>query len=189
MTSRVGQAHAISIGWMGERHLRSDVRWQPDGVHARRPSWIRGLWLDRRRLPGHASPTSCSTNARRAFTQAGSFEAVIGPPGIARRPRVTASRSCRWPSSGIAQLGYDGVHLFAPHHLRRPARLRRLVDALSLTDLSVILYLVYNHLGPEGNYLRVRPFFTIATRRRGARPSLAARTLPACAAIRENARA
>ena len=50
--------------------------------------------------------------------------------------------------------GYDGVNLFAPTHLYgRPDDLRALVDAAHGRGLSVILDVVYNHLGPDGNFL------------------------------------
>jgi maltooligosyltrehalose trehalohydrolase len=51
--------------------------------------------------------------------------------------------------------GYDGVDLFAPHHLYgTPDDFRRFVDAAHRHGLGVILDVVYNHLGPDGNYLR-----------------------------------
>ncbi len=58
--------------------------------------------------------------------------------------------------------GYDGVDLFAPHHsYGGPDGLKRLVDACHGHGLAVILDVVYNHLGPEGNYLaRFGPYFT-----------------------------
>jgi maltooligosyltrehalose trehalohydrolase len=50
--------------------------------------------------------------------------------------------------------GYDGVSLFAPfHHYGTPDDLRRLVDAAHEQGLGIILDVVYNHLGPDGNYL------------------------------------
>jgi maltooligosyltrehalose trehalohydrolase len=50
--------------------------------------------------------------------------------------------------------GYDGTHLFAPYHgYGTPDDLRRLVDAAHANGLAVILDVVYNHLGPDGNYL------------------------------------
>jgi maltooligosyltrehalose trehalohydrolase len=50
--------------------------------------------------------------------------------------------------------GYDGVNLFAPkHEYGRPDDLRRLVDRAHGAGLGVILDVVYNHLGPDGNYL------------------------------------
>ncbi|MGE0449462.1 MAG: malto-oligosyltrehalose trehalohydrolase [Vicinamibacterales bacterium] len=52
--------------------------------------------------------------------------------------------------------GYDGVDLFAPfHHYGRPDDLRAFVDAAHRVGVAVILDVVYNHLGPSGNYLRV----------------------------------
>jgi maltooligosyltrehalose trehalohydrolase len=50
--------------------------------------------------------------------------------------------------------GYDGVGLWAPSHLYgTPDDLRRLIDAAHREGLGVILDVVYNHLGPDGNYL------------------------------------
>src|SRR5206468_11218126 len=52
--------------------------------------------------------------------------------------------------------GYDGVDLFAPSHLYgRPDDFRRFVDAAHGLGIAVILDVVYNHLGPAGNYLRM----------------------------------
>jgi maltooligosyltrehalose trehalohydrolase len=51
--------------------------------------------------------------------------------------------------------GYDGVNLFAPTRLYgRPDDLRRFVDAAHGHGLAVILDVVYNHFGPDGNYLK-----------------------------------
>jgi len=50
--------------------------------------------------------------------------------------------------------GYDGVSLWAPHAAYGgPDGLKRLVDACHARGLGVILDVVYNHLGPDGNYL------------------------------------
>ncbi|HTZ37167.1 MAG TPA: malto-oligosyltrehalose trehalohydrolase [Stellaceae bacterium] len=50
--------------------------------------------------------------------------------------------------------GYDGVDLFAPTRLYgRPDDLRRFVDRAHGLGIAVILDVVYNHLGPDGNYL------------------------------------
>jgi maltooligosyltrehalose trehalohydrolase len=50
--------------------------------------------------------------------------------------------------------GYDGVDLFAPTHLYgRPDDFRRFVDRAHALGMGVILDVVYNHLGPDGNYL------------------------------------
>jgi maltooligosyltrehalose trehalohydrolase len=58
--------------------------------------------------------------------------------------------------------GYDGVDLFAPHHAYGgPEGLRRLVEACHAHGLAAILDVVYNHLGPDGNYLGAYgPYFT-----------------------------
>jgi maltooligosyltrehalose trehalohydrolase len=50
--------------------------------------------------------------------------------------------------------GYDGVNLFAPTHLYgEPDDLRRFVDRAHAAGMGVILDVVYNHFGPDGNYL------------------------------------
>ena len=59
--------------------------------------------------------------------------------------------------------GYDGVDLFAPTRLYgRPDDLRRFVDRAHALGLGVILDVVYNHLGPDGCYLRAfsKDYFT-----------------------------
>ena len=58
--------------------------------------------------------------------------------------------------------GYDAVGLFAPHEpYGGPHGLKRFVDACHARGLAVLLDVVYNHLGPEGNYLaRFGPYFT-----------------------------
>ncbi len=57
--------------------------------------------------------------------------------------------------------GYDGVQLWAPTHLYgTPDDLRTFVDAAHSLGLGVILDVVYNHLGPDGNYLpRFSPLY------------------------------
>jgi maltooligosyltrehalose trehalohydrolase len=64
--------------------------------------------------------------------------------------------------SGERGWGYDGVDLFAPHHAYGgPAALKRLVDACHAAGLGVVLDVVYNHLGPAGNFLsEFGPYFS-----------------------------
>jgi maltooligosyltrehalose trehalohydrolase len=51
--------------------------------------------------------------------------------------------------------GYDGVNLFAPTRLYgTPDDFRRFVDRAHAVGVGVILDVVYNHLGPDGNYLK-----------------------------------
>jgi maltooligosyltrehalose trehalohydrolase len=55
---------------------------------------------------------------------------------------------------GRRNWGYDGVNLFAPARCYgRPEELRRLVNEAHRHGLAVLLDVVYNHLGPDGNYL------------------------------------
>lgn len=58
--------------------------------------------------------------------------------------------------------GYDGVSLFAPRHeYGGPDGLKRLVDACHAHGLAAILDVVYNHMGPSGNFLpKFAPYFT-----------------------------
>jgi maltooligosyltrehalose trehalohydrolase len=58
--------------------------------------------------------------------------------------------------------GYDGVHPFAAQNTYGgPDGLRRFVDAAHARSLAVVLDVVYNHIGPEGNYLaEFGPYFT-----------------------------
>jgi maltooligosyltrehalose trehalohydrolase len=58
--------------------------------------------------------------------------------------------------------GYDGVDLFAPHHAYGgPEGLKRLVDACHSAGLGAVLDVVYNHLGPAGNFLAAfGPYFS-----------------------------
>ena len=56
--------------------------------------------------------------------------------------------------AGTFGWGYDGVNLYAPTRLYgTPDDLRRFVDRAHAEGLGVILDVVYNHLGPDGNYL------------------------------------
>ena len=66
------------------------------------------------------------------------------------------------PFPGERNWGYDGVFPYAAHAAYGgPAALARLVDAAHAAGLSAFLDVVYNHLGPEGNYLgEFAPYFT-----------------------------
>ncbi len=64
---------------------------------------------------------------------------------------------------GVRGWGYDGVLPFAPHPAYgRPEDFKQLIAAAHRVGLSVVLDVVYNHFGPEGNYLHryAREFFT-----------------------------
>jgi maltooligosyltrehalose trehalohydrolase len=63
---------------------------------------------------------------------------------------------------GTRGWGYDGVGLYAPHHgYGGPDGLKRLLNACHDRGLAVVLDVVYNHLGPDGNHLsRFGPYFS-----------------------------
>jgi maltooligosyltrehalose trehalohydrolase len=90
------------------------------------------------------------------FTPEGTFESAIQQLPRLQELGVTAIEPmpvAEFP--GTRNWGYDGVDLFAPSHVYGgPTGLKRLVDAAHQRGLGVILDVVYNHLGPDGNYLR-----------------------------------
>jgi maltooligosyltrehalose trehalohydrolase len=97
------------------------------------------------------------------FTAEGTFDAVIPELPDLRTLGVTAIEImpvAEFP--GGRNWGYDGVHPYAPQSTYGgPDGLRRLVDAAHGLGLAVILDVVYNHLGPEGNTLAAfGPYFT-----------------------------
>jgi maltooligosyltrehalose trehalohydrolase len=90
------------------------------------------------------------------FTPAGTFDAAI--PELAELKRFGITLIELMPVAefpGRWNWGYDGVDLYAPSHTYGDASaLQRFVDAAHTLGLGVILDVVYNHLGPDGNYLR-----------------------------------
>ena len=91
------------------------------------------------------------------YTPEGTFLALIDQlPEIARLGVTAIELMPVADFPGRWNWGYDGVALFAPSRAYgRPDDLRRLVDAAHRHDLGVLLDVVYNHLGPDGNYLGV----------------------------------
>jgi maltooligosyltrehalose trehalohydrolase len=98
------------------------------------------------------------------FTREGSFEAIIpfldylkndlGVTAIELIPVAQFPGERNW--------GYDGSYLYAPQNsYGGPKGLKTLIQACHQKGLAVILDVVYNHLGPEGNYLaNYGPYFT-----------------------------
>ena len=137
--------------------LRPDPasRWQPDGVH--RPS---AVYVP---SPGAASafqarPISSAVIYELhigTFTQEGTFDAAtehlqdladLGVTHVEVLPINAYNGTHGW--------GYDGVAWYAAHQpYGGPEGFRRFVDACHGAGLAVILDVVYNHLGPSGNYL------------------------------------
>ncbi|WP_434046843.1 MULTISPECIES: malto-oligosyltrehalose trehalohydrolase [Sorangium] len=97
-------------------------------------------------------------------TQEGTFDALIPRLAELRELGITAIEIMPVASfPGERGWGYDGVDLFAPSAAYGgPEGLRRLVDAAHAAGLGVILDCVYNHFGPDGNYLRAytKRYFT-----------------------------
>jgi maltooligosyltrehalose trehalohydrolase len=139
--------------------------WQPHGVHG--PSRVIDhqtfAWTDDRWQAGPLSATVLYELHIGTFTTQGTFDAAIErldhlvALGITHVELMPVAEF-----SGVRGWDYDGVDLFAPHHAYGgPEGLKRLVDAAHRKGLAVILDVVYNHLGPAGNYLeRFGPYFT-----------------------------
>src|SRR4051812_18181461 len=97
------------------------------------------------------------------FTPAGTFDAAIERLADLKRLGITVIELMPVAAfPGARNWGYDGV---APYAVQAsyggPEGLKRFVDAAHAAGLGVIQDVVYNHLGPEGNYLRMfGPYFT-----------------------------
>lgn len=139
-------------------------RYQPQGVHG--PSQIvdsifhwndsrwRGIPLEKYVLYELHVGT---------FTPEGTFDAMIPRLTVLKDLGVTAIELmpvAQFP--GDRNWGYDGVYPYAVQaSYGGPAGLKRLVDACHRHGIAVALDVVYNHLGPEGNYLAdFGPYFT-----------------------------
>jgi maltooligosyltrehalose trehalohydrolase len=97
------------------------------------------------------------------FTPEGTFDAIIPHLDELNELGITALELmpvAQFP--GNRNWGYDGVYLFAVQNsYGGPESLKRLVNACHQKELAVILDVVYNHIGPEGNHLAdFGPYFT-----------------------------
>jgi len=142
-------------------------RWQPDGVHGLSRvydndafAWTDDLWRGTH-LPG-AVLYECHVGT---FTAGGTLDSAIerldhlvalGIDTVELLPLAGFNGDRGW--------GYDGVALYAVHEpYGGPDALKRFVDACHARGLGVVLDVVYNHLGPSGNYLpEFGPYFTDA---------------------------
>lgn len=139
--------------------LRPDPasRWQPHGVHGASRLWDGSgfAWTDREWLGLELKDYVFYELHTGTFTEQGTFEAVgerldhlvkLGVTAVELMPVAEFPGGRNW--------GYDGVGLYAPQSTYGgPAGLQRLVNACHERGLAVVLDVVYNHLGPEGNYL------------------------------------
>jgi maltooligosyltrehalose trehalohydrolase len=138
---------------------------QPDGVHS--PSAAFNLnhfkWTDKH-WPGIPPQELIIYELHTGtFTEEGTFDAIIPHLDYLKELGITAIELmpvAQFP--GDRNWGYDGVYPFAVQHsYGGPERLQHLVDVCHKKGLAVILDVVYNHLGPEGNYLPAfGPVFT-----------------------------
>ncbi|MCS7467275.1 malto-oligosyltrehalose trehalohydrolase [Stieleria sp. ICT_E10.1] len=140
----------------GPRRPDPASRFQPQGVHG--PSVVVDPsfdWTDQDyRAPSRDELIIYELHVG-TFTDAGTFVAAIdriaelvelGITAIELMPVAASAGRWNW--------GYDGVALFAPMNaFGTPNDFRRFVDAAHAAGLAVFLDVVYNHLGPEGNYL------------------------------------
>ena len=90
-----------------------------------------------------------------AFTPEGTFQSAITKLDHLVNLGVTSIElMCLTDFAGLRNWGYDTVLLFAPDSAYgRPEDLKAFIDAAHARELSVILDVVYNHFGPEGNHL------------------------------------
>lgn len=142
-------------------------RFQPEDVHGpsevidQHYAWKRVDWKGR---PWHE--TVVLEVHVGTFTAQGTFLAAIEKLDRVAATGITAVELMPLSDfSGRWNWGYDGVLPFAPDSAYgRPEDLKALIDAAHERGLMVFLDVVYNHFGPEGNYLgRIAPkFFTDA---------------------------
>ena len=149
----------------GERELPDPAsRYQPDGVHkasevvAAQFEWTDMEWRGVQLADYVIYELHVGT-----FTQRGTFDAVIEHLDSLKDLGITAVELlpvAQFP--GDRNWGYDGAYIGAAQSsYGGPKALKRLVDACHNRGLAVILDVVYNHLGPEGNYLaEFGPYFT-----------------------------
>jgi maltooligosyltrehalose trehalohydrolase len=133
-------------------------RFQPDGPHGvsqvvdpSRFSWADAGWrgIPREQLVIYEMHIG-------TFTPEGTWEAAARHlPALAELGITAVEMMPVAEFPGKFGWGYDGVDLFAPTRLYgSPDDLRRFVDRAHGLGLAVILDVVYNHFGPDGNYLR-----------------------------------
>jgi len=153
----VGQLYGYRLGGKDRLYPDPASRFQPLGPHG--PSMVVDPHAFRWQTPEFAGlrPRGQVLYEMHVgtFTPAGTYAAAAEQlPELARIGITTLELMpvCEFP--GQFGWGYDGVALWAPTHLYgTPDDLRRFIDAAHTAGLAVILDVVYNHLGPDGNYL------------------------------------
>ena len=139
-------------------------RYQPDGVHKASAVVARDFkWTDRDWRGVPLQDYVVYELHVGTFTEEGTFDAIIPRLQQLRDLGITAIELlpvAQFP--GERNWGYDGVYVGAAQNsYGGPEGLKRLVDACHSHGLALLLDVVYNHLGPEGNYLgEFAPYFT-----------------------------
>jgi maltooligosyltrehalose trehalohydrolase len=140
-------------------------RLQPDGVHG--PSQVADLtgfqWQDREWSGLPLEEYVIYELHVGTYSPQGTFEAIIPELDQLKDLGVTALEImpvAQFP--GERNWGYDGAYPFAVQSsYGGPAGLQRLVNACHQRGIAIVLDVVYNHLGPEGNYLSdFGPYFS-----------------------------
>jgi maltooligosyltrehalose trehalohydrolase len=156
--ARAGDRYAFLIDGEEKPYPDPASRFQPDGPHGASEiidpgayAWRDDDWQGRPLAGQVIYELHVGT-----FTADGTFATAARELGELGRLGVTVIELMPVAEfDGRFGWGYDGVDLFAPfHHYGRPDDLRAFVDEAHRGGLSVILDVVYNHLGPSGNYLR-----------------------------------
>jgi maltooligosyltrehalose trehalohydrolase len=90
-----------------------------------------------------------------SFSESGTYAGAIGKLDELTQLGITAIEVLPLAQCpGKWNWGYDGVNYFAPNHgFGQPDALKTFVDACHARGIAVINDVVYNHVGPEGNYL------------------------------------
>ncbi len=133
-------------------------RFQPEGVHG--PSKVVDpaayVWQDSGWRGLSTSNLSIYELHVGTMTPEGTYAALSAQLPALRELGVAAIELMPLAESpGRWNWGYDGVAIWAPsHNYGTPDELRALVDLAHQHGLGVILDVVYNHFGPDGNYLR-----------------------------------
>ena len=139
-------------------------RFQPEGVHGPSEIMARDFpWTDHGWFGIPLRDYIIYELHVGTFTHEGTFDAIIPHLPALKELGITAIELmpvAQFP--GSRNWGYDGVGLYAVQNsYGGPDALKRLIDACHQQGLAVILDVVYNHLGPEGNYLSdFGPYFT-----------------------------
>jgi len=139
--------------------------WQPYGVHgcSRHVEHMHFCWNDKNWQPPLLASGLIYELHIGTFSVEGTFAGAMKHLSHLRELGVTHVELMPVAEfAGDRGWGYDTVNLYAPHHTYGgPEGLKSLINMCHNMGLGVILDVVYNHLGPEGNYLdKFGPYFT-----------------------------